>query len=178
MPCSIWPIDQRSASSSGCGAAKSNAANSSRNFCMSTVGVTGPAWIRRNALSNSVFNQSPMRARSSAGGNRGAMALGSGKGLVQVRHDVVDVLDADAQTDAAGSDAGRQLLFRRHLPVSGRGRMAGKRLRVAEIHQTLEQLQGVVEAHAGGQAAANFEGHERAGVAAEIFLHQRVIGIV
>ena len=70
------------------------------------------------------------------------------------------------------------LLLGRHLPVRGRGRMAGERLGVADIHQPLDQLERVVEALAGFEAAVDAEGHQRAGAPAEIFLRQRVIGAV
>ena len=77
-----------------------------------------------------------------------------------------------------GPDAGGQLFLRRHLPMRRRGRMAGERFRIAQVDQALEQLERVIEAHAGRQAAADFERHQRAGLAAQIFLHQGVIGIV
>ncbi len=59
-----------------------------------------------------------------------------------------------------------------HLPMRRRCRMAGQRFRIAQIHQALEQLERVVETHAGLQAAADFESHQRARPAAQIFLHQ------
>ena len=68
--------------------------------------------------------------------------------------------------------------LRRHLPMRRRGRMAGERLGVADIDQPLEQLQRVVERLAGFEPAGDAEGQQRAGAAAEIFLRQRVIGIV
>jgi hypothetical protein len=48
------------------------------------------------------------------GGNSAATALGTDggiQGLGQIIEDVVDVLDADAQADGAGTDARRQLLL-------------------------------------------------------------------
>ena len=57
------------------------------------------------------------------------------------------------------------LFLRRHLPMRGRRRMAGKRFRVAQIHQPLEQFEGVVETHAAGKAAADFESQQRASAA-------------
>ena len=44
--------------------------------------------------------------------------------LLQICDDVVDVLDADAEANHFRHNAGVALLFRRHLPVSGGGRMA------------------------------------------------------
>src|SRR5579871_1025763 len=59
--------------------------------------------------------------RRRGGGHR------SGKRLVEVSDDVVDVLDADAEADRFGPDARLGLFFRRHLPVRGRSGMAGER---------------------------------------------------
>ena len=67
---------------------------------------------------------------------------------------------------------------RRHLPVRRRGRMAGERFRIAHIDQPLEQLERVVKPLPAFEPAGDAEGQERAGAAAEIFLRQRVIGIV
>ena len=71
-----------------------------------------------------------------------------------------------------------RLLLGGHLPMGGRGRMAGQRLRIAEIDQTLDQLERIVEFCRGSIAAAHAEGHQRAGAAAKIFLRERVIGVV
>ena len=103
---------------------------------------------------------------------------GGCQGLVQIREDIVDVLDADAEADAARADAGRQLLGGRHLPMRGRGRMAGQGFRIAQIDQPFEELQRVVEPQPAVQSAANIERQQRASAATEIFLHQRVIRTV
>src|SRR5277367_1916386 len=50
--------------------------------------------------------------------------------------------------------------------------------RLVNIHQALEQLERIVEAHPGLQAAADLEGHQRARPAAQVLLHQRIVGIV
>ena len=82
------------------------------------------------------------------------------------------------EPDQVRRHAGLGLLLRRHLPVRRRCRMAGERLGVAEIDQPLEQLQRVVKVLARVQPADDAERHQRARAAAEIFLRQRVIGIV
>ena len=46
------------------------------------------------------------------------------------------------------------------------------------IDEPLDQLERVVEPLAGLEAALDAEGQQRAGAAAEIFLRQRVVGIV
>ena len=98
--------------------------------------------------------------------------------LIEIGDDVVDMLDADAEPDHFRPHAGLALLLGRHLPMRGRGRMAGERLGVAHIDQPLEQLERVVEALAGVKPAGDAEGQQRTGAAAEIFVRQRVIGIV
>ena len=50
----------------------------------------------------------------------------SGERLVEVRKNVIDVLDADAEAQRLRTDAREPLLLRRHLPVRGRGRVAGE----------------------------------------------------
>jgi hypothetical protein len=55
-----------------------------------------------------------------------ARRLHAGERLVEIDEDVVDVFDADAQPDHLRPHAGLCELGRRHLPVRGRGRMAGQ----------------------------------------------------
>ena len=66
----------------------------------------------------------------------------------------------------------------RHLPMRGRSRVAGERFRVAQIHQPLEQLERVVEANAGRQAAAHIESQQRTGSSPQVFLDQPVVGAI
>jgi len=68
------------------------------------------------------------------------LAAGELQCLVQIGEDVVDVLDADAQADAAGGDARGQLFRRRHLPVGGRGRMAGEDFASPKFTRRLKSL--------------------------------------
>src|SRR5262249_53963915 len=101
-----------------------------------------------------------------------------GERLVEIRDDVVDVLDADGEPDHFRPHAGFLLLLRRHLPVRGRSRVASERFGVAHIDQTLEQLERIVKRLAGLEPADDAEGEQRTGAAVRIFLRQRVIGIV
>jgi len=64
--------------------------------------------------------------------------------------------------------SGHALLFGRHLPMRGRGRMAGERLGVAHITQPLEQAQRIIKHLAGFEPAGDAEGQQRTGAAAEI----------
>src|SRR5207247_197439 len=139
------------------------------------------------APASSRVSRSSRRTRSSRAGNSagtggGSSSLtrasspsaagGGGECLVEVGDDVIDVLDADAQAQGLRPNAREALLFRRHLPVRRRCGMTRQRLRIPQVHQTLEQAQGVVEAGTGIVAAANREGQQRARPPAEIFLHQ------
>ena len=56
--------------------------------------------------------------------------------------------------------------------------MAGERFGVANIDQTLEQFQSVVNPFSGLQSAGNTKGYQRASTSAEVFLRQRVIGTI
>src|SRR6202162_1255625 len=79
---------------------------------------------------------------------------GGAECLVQIDQDVIDVFDAHAQSNTAGTDAGGKLFLRRHLPVRRRRGVARQRFRVAQIDQSLEQLECIVEAHSGRQSPA------------------------
>src|SRR6185436_15841213 len=105
-------------------------------------------------------------------------AAGGVERLVEIGDDVVRVLDADAEPDGLGPDAGLDLVGRRHLAMRRRGRMAGERLRVTEIDEPLDQLQRVVKPRAALIATLRAEGQQRAGAAAEIFLGKAAIGTV
>ncbi len=58
-----------------------------------------------------------------------------GEGLVEIGDDVVDVFNADAEPYRFGKNAGLALVFRRHLTMRGGRRMAGERLRIADVHE-------------------------------------------
>ena len=98
--------------------------------------------------------------------------------LTQICNDIVDVFDPDAEPNHLGHHAGPALLFGRHLSMSRRSRVTGQRLRIAEIDEPRHQLQSIVEFHCGRKTPVDAEGHEGAGVAAQIFLRQRMIWIV
>jgi hypothetical protein len=98
--------------------------------------------------------------------------------LLEIGDNIVDMLYADGQPDHLRSHAGLFLLLRRHLPMRRRGRVTGERLGVTHIDQPLEQFQRVVERLSGIEAAGNAESQKRAGSPVQIFLRQRVIGIV
>ncbi len=62
-------------------------------------------------------------------------AFGTLQRLSEIRDDIVDVFDADRQTDGIRRDAGLELLLGRELLMSRRRRMDDERLRVADIRQ-------------------------------------------
>ena len=75
-------------------------------------------------------------------------------------------------TPALASSSGAE------LAVRGGGRVAGERLRVADVDQSREQLQRVLEPRAALEPALHAEADDAAGLAAEVLLHQAVVGVV
>src|SRR5690606_15415301 len=92
------------------------------------------------------------------------------QGLREVGENVVDMLNADRQADHVFRHAGCRELFRVELAVRGRGRVAGERLGVADVHQTQNQLQGVNEPGAGFAATLDAEGQNAGGFSSHVFL--------
>ncbi|CAB5694357.1 Uncharacterised protein [Comamonas aquatica] len=67
------------------------------------------------------------------------------------------MLDADGQAHQAGGNAGAGQFGIGQQVVGGFGGDGGQRLAVADVHQPLEQLQGVVKALGAGAAAVQLE---------------------
>ena len=88
------------------------------------------------------------------------------------------MFDSDAQADHLRRNARAALFRRRHLPVSGRSRMAGERLGVAQVHQAGDQLQRVVKADGGFVAPLDAQHHQRAALPIEVLLRECVVRIV
>ena len=65
--------------------------------------------------------------------------------LIEIRDDVVHVLDADAEPDEVGRHTRRRLLFRRKLFVGRRRRMDHKALGVADVSKVAEEFQRLDE---------------------------------
>ena len=131
------------------------------------------AWSRRGSRRRA-FDRQRHRAAYSAGAPR----AGGGERLIEIFEDVVDMLEADADADRLRPHARLELLLGGHLPMGGRGGMAGERPRVADVDQPLDQPQRVVEALRRLEPALDAEGQQRGGASAEIFLRQREIGAV
>src|SRR5262249_44169096 len=90
----------------------------------------------------------------------------------------VNMLNADAQANHLWRNTGVALFLRRHLPVRRRRRVAGQRLGVAEIHQSADELQRIVEAYGGFGAALDSKRHQRATLTVEILPRHRVVWAV
>ena len=57
------------------------------------------------------------------------------QGLIQIRQDIVDMLDAHGKPYQVGRDARRRLILCRELGMGGAGRVDGQALGVADIGQ-------------------------------------------
>ncbi len=71
------------------------------------------------------------------------------------------VFDTDRKPDCFRQNAGDALLFSGHLAVGGRCRMAGEGFCVADIDESRDQLQRVIEGLAGFEAAFDSECKQR-----------------
>src|ERR1700761_7799032 len=88
------------------------------------------------------------------------------------------MLDPDAQPDRFRPHAGGELLVARHLTMGRARRVAGERLRVADVHQAFDEPERIVEPLSALIAAHDAEGEQRAGAAAEILSGERMIRAV
>ena len=88
------------------------------------------------------------------------------------------MLDADRQANHVFRYAGLFQLFGRELAVGGAGRVAGERFGVADVDQTRDQLQRILEARAGFAAALDAEGQQARCLAAEIAVDERLARVV
>src|SRR5690348_4364324 len=95
--------------------------------------------------------------------------------LTEIRKNVVDVLDADTQTDHLGRDAGFLLFRRVHLSMCCRRRMTRQGLRIPKVDDALDEGQRIVKLRASRETAADAERHDRAGTTTEVLLGQLVI---
>src|SRR5882672_4858701 len=87
------------------------------------------------------------------------------------------MLDTDAEPNRLGCYTCLPLLLHRHLPMRSGRRMTRQGLRIAEIDQSLDQFQRIVEFSPALEATTNSEGEQRACPAAKILRRERVIGI-
>src|SRR5437667_10694992 len=88
------------------------------------------------------------------------------------------MLYTDTEPNRLGCYTCLPLLLDRHLPMRrGRG-MTRQGLRIAEINQSLDQFQRIVEFSPALEATTNSESEQRACPPAKILCRERVIGIL
>lgn len=105
------------------------------------------------------------------GGRRGAVVPdpgGGGEAPVEVRSEIFDVLETDAQPDRAGEHAARPALLLPQVGVRGGGRVAHQRAGVADVDGESEQLQGIAEGRGGGLSSCQVEGEHSGGAVGEV----------
>lgn len=71
--------------------------------------------------------------------------FGGIQSLVNISNNVVNMLDTDRQANQIVSYSGTRQFFRRQLAVGRTGRMAGQRLRIADVHESGDELQRINE---------------------------------
>ena len=98
--------------------------------------------------------------------------------LIEVRDDVIDVFDPNAEPNHLRCHPGPGLFFGRHLPMGSRGWVTCQRLSVTQIDETLDEFKRVVEGPGGLKPSLDPKSHQRAGLAGEIFLGERIIRAV
>src|SRR5690606_8983766 len=96
--------------------------------------------------------------------------LGRAQPGLQVRAQVVDVLQAHGQPDEAGGDPAGELLFGGELAVRGAGRVDDEAAHVTDVDELAEQLGAVHEGASGVDAAAQLEGDDRARALGQVLL--------
>src|SRR5271154_2355863 len=101
-----------------------------------------------------------------------------GQRLIEIFEYVLNVLDADTEPDCFRADASSTLLLRSHLPMGGRSGMAAQRAGVADVYQSLDKLERIVERLGGLKAASAAKGEQRGRPPAEILARECVIGAV
>src|ERR1700727_381913 len=102
----------------------------------------------------------------------------SGQRLIEIFEYVLNVLDADAEPDCFRADTSSTLLLGSHLPVRGRSGMAAQRAGVADIDQSFDKLERIIEHLGGLETACDAEGEQRGTPPFEILARERVIGAV
>ena len=86
------------------------------------------------------------------------MTVSDGRqGLIEVGQKVVDMLDADRQTNHVRAHTGFLEFVRIELAVRGGGRVTGQRLGITDIDQPGEQLQRILEMRTGGNGVGRLQ---------------------
>ncbi len=101
---------------------------------------------------------------------RGLEGLGGLEAAFQVCQDVVDMFDADGETDIARRNARLELVFRRQLRVRRRGRVDREASGVADIGDVVVQFERIDETAASLAAGFEFEAYQATIATREIFV--------
>src|SRR5690554_5603610 len=94
--------------------------------------------------------------------------LAGGQGLVDVRQDIVDMLDADGEAHHIGGYPGPGVLLVVELAVGGGGRDRRAALGVADVDQPQDHAKGVVETRPRLAAALDAEAEDPRGAAPHV----------
>src|SRR5580704_3210585 len=106
---------------------------------------------------------------------RGQLRLrGHRERLLEVRENVVNMFDPDAQPNHLRLHADLCLLFRRELPMRRRGWMACQRFGIAHVHHPFEQSKRIEALAARFKSAFDAERQQRHSVVAQIFFRHRI----
>ena len=106
------------------------------------------------------------------------LSICSGKAPFEVCKDIVNMLCADRQADGVRSDALIEQLLLGKLRVRGRRRMNDERFHIRDIRQQGEDLQRVDEPVCRRLSAFDLKGEDGRAAVGEIFLIQRVVGML
>ena len=98
--------------------------------------------------------------------------------LFQILDDVIDVFNADRQTDHAGMDAGSHQLLIGQLTVGRACRVQHQGADIGNMNHQRSQLQAVDKAHSRLPAACQREGDDAAASVRQILLCQLMIWIL
>ena len=104
-----------------------------------------------------------MRAQGSGG-------AGARKALLQVPDQIIDVLDADRQSDGSRTDAGSSQLLLAQLPVRCARRMNDEALGVAHVREVRPERYTADEVLTGFTAASDIEGEHGACAARQVLV--------
>jgi hypothetical protein len=105
------------------------------------------------------------------------LTLGGGQHLVDVGDDILNVLDADGQSDSFGANTRFELDFWRQLAMGRRSGMARERLGITNIDKAGDQAKRVIEHLARLDPSFNAKGEERWRFASQILERECPVGI-
>src|SRR6185436_5812650 len=90
------------------------------------------------------------------------LSFGLRERLIEIPQDIVDIFDADRQTDHVRANTGLDQVFFGQLAVSRRSGMNDQCLGIADVSQMRKKLQAFDELHPSLQPPFDAEGHDGA----------------